>query len=438
MLLQVASDISRLPQQLLVVLLQHVEPAHRLSSCALVCQAWRTAAATATVNVRLNTSFSRDCRALSAWLRSHPSKSAIDSISLNVSHSPEDLEDDLWPVVVLPVEELKGLRYLFCRNLSIERAPPPPPPPQVAATAGPSSSTATAPAADRAEAEVSPEDVAPSSTLPPPAPVFTPDLAALTHLELVYSPVELQGLQHLTALQHLELKRSPKASTSAHPELQAQADSLRLATIHVLCEALPKLQHLTELKLASPACTDAVLQCLSSLPHLKRLSLASSSLTAVGLQALPTSISQLSLGAVPGSPAITISPSATPTFSQLSALEDVTLARFAGFDTALLANWPRLRILELYETPAIVVPGQLRFQPLAEGRNPHLQELYLEAPQNADDEDAADAPALSDAKLGALTAPSSLTNLTLGSLAVNIILRATASCSRPIGTCQTS
>jgi len=403
---QVASDISRLPQQLLVLLLQHVEPAQRLSSCALVCQAWKKAAATATVDIRLNTSFQRDCRALSAWLRSHPSKSSIDSISLRVSHSPEDLGDDeLWPVVLLPVEELKGLRHLSCRNLSIERAP---------------AAAAAAAAAAPAEAEESPEGAAPGSTPAPPAPVFTLDLAALTHLELIYSTVELQGLQHLTALQHLELKSSPKVSAVAHPELQAQADSLRLATIQVLCEALPKLQHLTELILASPACTDAVLQHLRSLPLLKRLSLGSSSLTAVGLQTLPTCLLELTLCAVPGSPALTISPSDTPTFRQMSALEDLTLVCCAGFDTELLASWPRLRALELFNTPAVAVPGQLRFQALAEGRNPHLQELHLQAAQGADADDAEDAPALLDAELGAVTAPTGLTSLTLGSVAANI------------------
>lgn len=396
----VASDISRLPQQLLVLLLQHVEPAQRLSSCALVCQAWRTAAAIATVDVQLHGSSSRSCRALSAWLQSHPSKPTIDSIILNIRDSPEAREDedpeDLSPVVLLPVQQLKGLRHLYCSKLSI----------------------ASAPAAAPAEPEEVPDHAAPCSTLPPLAPFFTPDLAGLTHLELRLCPVELQGLQHLTALQHLVLVRYLE-DTTTHTQLQAPADSPRLHTTQVLCEALPKFQHLTELRLMSPACTDAVMQHLSTLHRVKVLLLDSSNLTAVGLQALPTSLLRLSLIAAPSSSAI-ICPSATPNFSQMSALDFIFLQDSAGFDTALLASWPRLRVLGLHNTPAIAAPGQLRFQALAEDHNPHLRELHLEAQQDAIPDDADNGPVLSGRELYALTAPSGLTSLTLGNVAVNI------------------
>ena len=161
--------MGKLSEQLLVRVLQHVQPAQRLGSCALVCRAWRAAAAMATTEIDKAYVTQATCDSLSAWLQSHPAPAAISSISIN---APWSSNPQLQ--LQLPLQQLRGLHVLI-----LERVPWMPAA-QLQQAAGPAGAAAGLQALPALQ------------------------LTAVTHLELDGVSVQLDGVASMTALQKLK------------------------------------------------------------------------------------------------------------------------------------------------------------------------------------------------------------------------------------------
>jgi len=362
--MQAVSDISRVPPQLLAQVLQHVDPAHRLRSAAMVCKSWRLAAVMATSNIQLQL-LPAKCASFSAWLQSNSALAAVSSINItcwgdHVDHTPQ---------LELPAQQLQDLCSLSCSGLLV--------------TAAGANSSAEGVSAD-------------SSAPPPPAPFLTPAFAALTRLELIYGAADLQGLETLTALQHLRL--SSPGDAGVH-------NVNKLGTPAALAEALRQLRCLTFLGLTGPVCSNTVLQHLNCLQRLAVLNLAEVSCSASCFVQLPSSLQHVTIEF--NDPEPVISPSSTPGFSQLTALVELSLSHAAAFDTGMLASLTCLTKLELSPTPLTAPDGQFRFKALADLKHPHLQSLAL-------DQDVFEGAILTGTELAALVAPTGLRQLLLG------------------------
>ena len=182
---QVTSDISRLPPQLLARVLQHVSPQERLQACAVVSTAWHAAAVMATSQVVFKDCTEKRCKSLSRWLHSNAALAAVSTIDLGSGSAFNIFGQQPRPQLLLPLQQLQDLRQLSCTGLLLapaERSSTP-------------DLTAAGPAAHGDQ-----ED----SDNPTLTPVLTPALSALTRLQLLTCRVKLDGLQHLTALQHLQ------------------------------------------------------------------------------------------------------------------------------------------------------------------------------------------------------------------------------------------
>lgn len=218
--LQAASDITRLPPQLLACVLQCIPRGSRLRQCALVDRNWNTAAAIATRKVG-----SRNWRtSLSSWLQSHAAEAAIESISVHI-------ED--WPHahLLLPLQQLDTLR-----ELNLDRA-------WVSIADGPS-------AAQHCESAVLPEQ-----------------LSQLTSLVLRKSPLRLSTLPAFTQLRHLVC--SSKHPSDVTAERAGSIAVARSACLAGLGQALPGMQHLTYLELGGGWAQDPAVKGVQHLPRLQ-------------------------------------------------------------------------------------------------------------------------------------------------------------------------
>jgi hypothetical protein len=117
---QLQAHLQELPFPVLVHILKFVPTAHRLSSCAAVCQSWAAAAAAATTNSAISQgSFSADTvQSLSNWLDQH----ASDVVSIKVpevSFSNKRKLYNLHPLA-LPCAQLSKLKSLQLQGCSVQ------------------------------------------------------------------------------------------------------------------------------------------------------------------------------------------------------------------------------------------------------------------------------------------------------------------------------
>lgn len=220
---------------LLARILEYLDPAESMGSCALVNSYWRKAAALSVRAIDCTTSTQPKATALSYYLQIY----AVDGgpTSINVSCSS-------WinpaPQLQLPLARLPLLQSLQVKNLLV-----------------------SAPGDDEA------------------APVLDAALTDLTCLQLTQHkhPMSLQGLPTVTALQHLQLDITGSSA----------GDAAELAA------ALPSLAHLTALQLRGSLTADACLTGLSSLTHLQTLALDDFHCSAASFARLPASLTGLAL-----------------------------------------------------------------------------------------------------------------------------------------------
>jgi hypothetical protein len=115
--------ITDLPFPVMVQILACVPPAHRLSSCAVVCQSWAAAAAAATIDPAISqASFDADAvLALGTWLARH----ATDVVSIRVPDVPFDscwVLHNLQPLA-LPCAQLERLEVLQLQGCKVQLNP---------------------------------------------------------------------------------------------------------------------------------------------------------------------------------------------------------------------------------------------------------------------------------------------------------------------------
>lgn len=252
-----------------------------------------------------------------------------------------------------------------------------------------SNSSAPSPAADRTAAAV-----------------LGPALAGLTELMWSRCRMSLAGLDALIGLPDLLVAHS------------AGQDGLEPAgTLDVLAHALPQLQQLTSLHLMSGAVRNTVLMGIDSCTGLLSLQLTSGCCSAAGLQQLPCSLTSLNLDCSTlgdaSAPRLALGPHSTPRISQLSALQSLLVFGVPEFNTAVLEGLSSLTSLYVRTQRSTAIPGQYRFQALAEQKLPRLQDVDL----NSLDLVTWSSVIWTEREAAALTAAATLTSLTIqGSL----------------------
>lgn len=363
-----------LPQQLLVQALKHLHVQDRLK-CALVCTAWREAASQATTDISISCKSGgpKKCAALTSWLLHHGTAAAVESIT--VAADDYTMTGAYSHPLVLPLQHLPALRKLDAHMFAVAAVP----------------SSDAAAAAAQASTQGSPRFAASVFLLPV-------ELSALTHLGLTYSFMQLTALPTFTNLQRLELDES--VYSPGNPFTYGSNAS----NVAALQHALPQLQQLTGLRLGYRYTSDAVMGTLRYLSRLQDLQLISSICTeaAFAAGALPNSLTCLKFDGILGSNDRTLSPSSTPGFAQLTALQSLSVGSVRVFDAALvqpLTALTHLYVLNCYTPPTgmAVLSGlqQLRCLVLSSRALPSVE------PGSALD-------------VGALTASSHLTQLGIG------------------------
>lgn len=287
-------------------ILQHLDPAEALGSCALVSSTWRKSAALSIRAISTRTCTQPKATALSDWLQAY----AVDGGSLTSINVSNRTYANPPAQLLLPLARLPALQSLQVSEMRV-----------------------CAPGGDET------------------APVLDAALSCLTCLQLTQNmhPMSLRGLPTLTALQrlHLDVKGS------------SAGDAAELA------DALPRLAHLTALHLRAHLTADACLTGLSSLTNLQALNLRDFRCTTASFAArLPASLTSLALagpgGAVTpaedaqdedeGLPAFVLDLGSTPGIAGLTSLEALTVrvhhTRQVELHVAVLAALTRLTRLE--------------------------------------------------------------------------------------------
>jgi len=159
--------------------------------------------------------------------------------------------------------------------------------------------------------------------------------------------MQFDGLACLTGLRVLSL--SPLVP-----------DDRQLQELSAIAEALPKLQHLSQLRLRGPAAQDMVLQSIKDLTGLSQLVLEDACCSEDSLQRLPATLQRLVVRCRDPSSAagLSISPHSTPGFC----MKTLHLDSAGMFDTSVLTDMPQLCTLWISATPLTAPAGQGRFQ----------------------------------------------------------------------------
>jgi hypothetical protein len=165
--------------------------------------------------------------------------------------------------------------------------------------------------------------------------------------------MQLTALPTFTSLQRLELDES--VYSPGNPFTYG-SNSSNSSNVSALQHALPQLQQLTGLWLGYRYTSDAVMATLRYLSSLQDLQLISNICTeaAFAAGALPVSITRLKFDGILGSNDRTLSPSSTPGFAQLTALQSLSVGSVRVFDAALvqtLTALTHLYVLNCYTAP---------------------------------------------------------------------------------------
>jgi hypothetical protein len=329
MLLQVApspSITAVLPEALTAQILQHVPQQQRLQQCALVCKAWASAAAVATVHVEQKYKPAQTIPAIGSWLRQH----AAQLESLQLSYRGRQRQPQL------PWAKLAKLQRLqlwgFALSLPGER--------------------------DSSGSGSSGEDTR------SPAPLLLP---SLQHLELV-------GVELISVSSLLQLAASAPGLTSLKIDhisfAQVQFDSGALnpftdgidkAGVQQVAAAMPRLLQqllrLAVLELPGIPMSAAAMQQLGCMQGLQEVSLEQVHHTPMyELQHLPSSITQLHFRGFMYMPEDYRNPSMPPQLQQLAGLLRLKLHGCAVPPTVLGA-FTRLQALKLQGCTLLPAPA---------------------------------------------------------------------------------
>jgi hypothetical protein len=332
------------PDQLADVL-SHVDIKQRLSACSLVSTTWRAAAAQATTSIT-----AQYTPAFGPWLRSHSAEVQVSSLHVTNSDARASILQ-----LAMPLSQLRSLKAL-----TLIHTPWHPGPEAAFAAAQP-------------QADVSTRHSSSFWTQ------GLEQLTALTQLKLTSWSVKLAGLSALTGLRELTCQ----GDRPEPPELlssQLQLGTSQVLVVHYyhpaecipepyirpglagtaisaaereLVAAFPRLQQLTRLSLISHISSSRLVMAhLSSLQSLRELVMArgeSNSLAYAGCN-LPQSLTMLEWSfcyhtycLVPHSALI------FPSFSQLTAMQCLSLGYVGPLDMSLLTSMRNLRSLNMWD-----------------------------------------------------------------------------------------
>lgn len=197
----------------------------------------------------LFTTTQAQCDGLTAWLQNHGgAAAAVSSITLSSGSS------SLQVILKLPTLQLQDLRCLELWDLTV--------------------TSADNPAAHQQEEQQPQQEQA--AVLP----VLSPLLSALTELQLHDCRVNLDGIQALTGLCNLFIRRE-------RPQPQDGGDR------HVLSAALPALTRLTTIQLIGELCRLEVIEPFATLPQLQRVRFTGDISAAATLAAMPPTLTSL-------------------------------------------------------------------------------------------------------------------------------------------------
>jgi hypothetical protein len=369
-----------LPEALIAEILQHVPQQQRLQQCALVCKAWASAAALATVHVERHLKEGQTFRGFHSWLDKYAGQ--LVSLQLTYSHWRKHL------VLQLPLFarftklqwlELEGFKLLLPGegdSISIIRRG---------------------------------RDYVP--------PLLLPSLQhlQLTRVHLVSSSSLLQLAAEapgLTSLKTSDSSFGQPAYRSRDPYGSKKAAVQQLAV--VIPGVLQKLRQLAVLELPGIPMSDAAVQQLCGMQGLQQVLLEHvDHMFPSDLQPLPSNITRLFLRGIRGGTGIPDShPSLPPQLPQLAGLLQLVLGT-CNIPPTVLSAFTHLQVLKLLHCTLLPVPPDSEYHTAgtaalldALAQMTRLQDLHLSLQE-------LDTISTAPQRFAALTASTHLTQLVL-------------------------
>lgn len=323
----------QLSKDTLILVLKHIEPKQRLSTCAFVSKDWRQTANLATSHIKCELGTPERYASLSGWLSRNCSNNQIEALEVDGSMGdcpPSVSVAEAAPRLQLPVclgkLQVLKLELLECKLQA----------------AGDTTTTTEA-----------------VTSSPPAVTASISALTALTRLELDLCWIDLSGLGSCTNLRHLVLDgfalESAAMSVAAGSDSEADDEDNRVGSM--LAAALPQLQLLTHLELQgnSPDIRfPASFQGFGVLQQLQELRLQRGChITSSSSLRFPASLTLLQMLRLPEMTVV-----AAPTITQLSNLQHLDISSTKHFDPVLLLSFPKLKFLRIRCSLADTVAGE--------------------------------------------------------------------------------
>jgi hypothetical protein len=318
------SSVAALPEALTAQILQHVPQQQRLQHCALVCKAWASAAALATVNVEQT--FKAEGQAILAfksWLQKHAGH--LESLQLSYSAVCEKLE------LQLPWAQLAKLQRLQLQGFELSL-------PGEEDSSISSGSTACAAAGASSTSNLGEGTHGPAHLLLPclqQLQLFKVQLVSTSSL------LQLAGVPGLTSLKTKEVSFAQLNAAASTIKSKTKMQPVA-AAITGLLQQLPRL---AVLELHGMPMSAAAMQQLGGMQGLQEVSLQQTGyMPACDLQQLPSSITQLQFhGNLYGH---SVGPASLPKLQQLTGLLQLTV-QCCVIQPAALGFLTRLQELSL-------------------------------------------------------------------------------------------
>jgi hypothetical protein len=312
------TSASALPEALTAQILQHVPQQQRLQQCALVCKAWASAAAVATIHVQQQLKPGQATLAFESWLQKYAGQ--LESLELSCSGWNTQPQLRLCKLAKLQRLQLQGFEVLLPR-------------PEEGSSAGAGTNS--------------------------PAPL----LPSLQHLELSSvqlvsssSLLQLAAVAGLTSLRSrgMRIAQAEFCGGASHmDDSQKPAVQQMAAAIAGLLQQLPRL---AVLELPGWPMSDAAMQQLGGMQGLQEVSLEHvDHMPMCKLQHLPSSVTQLHLRGNIFQIEAFNSPSMPPQLQQLAGLLRLEL-HFCAVPPTVLGAFTRLQALKLQACTLLPAP----------------------------------------------------------------------------------